>query len=245
MFCKKCGKSNEDGAKFCKYCGTPFVQVSRGQNNMTQVNQPPRNDGGPQKWIITVAVFIIAIALAVLAAILVKKYFIDEDVSKTEETTQNVIATEVVTEQQTEAVSQDVEIATEVVSQDVEIATEVDIKSAVIDGLKDYYGGKINNQNNSSNDYGQYVIPNSNSIYLTTSDLDALTPAQLKIARNEIYARHGRRFDDKGLQSYFDSCPWYDGTVAPSDFSEKVFNDYEKFNKDFIREYEKERGYNK
>lgn len=234
MFCKKCGKSNEDGAKFCKYCGTPFVQVSRGQNNVTQVNQPPRNNGGPQKWIITVAVLIIAIALAVLAAILVKKYFIDEDVSKTEETTQNVITTEVVTEKETEAVSQD-----------IEIATEVDIKSAVIDGLKDYYGGEINNQNNLSNDYGQYVIPNSDSIYLTTSDLDALTPAQLKIARNEIYARHGRRFDDKGLQRYFDSCPWYVGTVAPSDFNERVFNDYEKFNKDFIREYEKERGYNR
>ena len=43
------------------------------------------------------------------------------------------------------------------------------------------------------------------------------------IARNEIYARHGRKFNDSELQAYFNSKSWYKGTVNPEDFSTSVF----------------------
>ena len=60
-----------------------------------------------------------------------------------------------------------------------------------------------------------YVFPQSSSEYLIRDDLEGKTGEELRIARNEIYARHGRRFNDKTLQWYFDAKSWYQGTVAP------------------------------
>ena len=88
-----------------------------------------------------------------------------------------------------------------------------------------------------------YIIPDSNSRYLTVSDLEDLTADELRIARNEIYARHGRRFDDADLQAYFDSKSWYTGTIDPDDFTTALLNEYEFENAEFISEYEKEMGY--
>ncbi len=79
-----------------------------------------------------------------------------------------------------------------------------------------------------SND--EYILPESDSRYYTEDELSSLTKDELRIARNEIYARHGRRFDSEDLQSYFDEKSWYQGTVDPSDFSMSVFNDYELAN---------------
>ena len=90
---------------------------------------------------------------------------------------------------------------------------------------------------------GDYILPDSSSRYLTDADLDPLTREELRIARNEIYARRGRRFTDTGLQAYFDSKPWYHGTIMPNDFKESMFNDYEKKNSEYISAYEKRKGY--
>lgn len=88
-----------------------------------------------------------------------------------------------------------------------------------------------------------YVLPGSDSRYITRAELDGLTKEQCRLARNEIYARHGRKFKDAQLQAYFNSCSWYVPTVEPGNFSESVFNAYEKANKDLIVAYEKEKGY--
>ena len=61
---------------------------------------------------------------------------------------------------------------------------------------------------------------------------------QLNYAKNEIYARHGRKFDSKELQNYFGSKSWYNGTVNAADFKETVFNEYEKKNAEFLRQKE-------
>ena len=89
-----------------------------------------------------------------------------------------------------------------------------------------------------------YVLADSSSTYLSESDLVGLSAQELKIARNEIYARHGRTFNDSELQAYFDSCSWYSGTVSPDDFDTDVLNEYELENLSTIRAYESEMGYN-
>ena len=91
----------------------------------------------------------------------------------------------------------------------------------------------------------EYILPDSVSRYLTEDDLRDLTAKQCQLARNEIFARHGRRFDDAVLQAYFDGCSWYTGTVAAAEFDENVFNEYETANVSFIREYERNMGYQK
>lgn len=89
----------------------------------------------------------------------------------------------------------------------------------------------------------EYVLKDSSSRYLTKDDLQGLSADDCRIARNEIYARHGRKFDDEGLQSHFNSCSWYRGTIEPGDFQETMLSDIEVANKNLIVEYEKEMGY--
>ena len=62
---------------------------------------------------------------------------------------------------------------------------------------------------------------------------------QLRIARNEIYARHGRLFVDQELQDYFDSKDWYFGYIEPEDFVEtEELSKLERRNALFIRKFE-------
>ncbi|MDY4575532.1 MAG: YARHG domain-containing protein [Intestinibacter sp.] len=94
---------------------------------------------------------------------------------------------------------------------------------------------------NGSAKYNQdgYIFADSDSRYLTISDLEKLSDKELRLARNEIYARNGRRFDDQELQNYFNGCSWYRGSIDPDDFDdERMLNKYERANAYLILEYE-------
>lgn len=90
---------------------------------------------------------------------------------------------------------------------------------------------------------GGYLLPDSGIVLITKDQLEGFTAEECKRARNEIYARHGRKFKDNALQSYFDSCDWYEGTIEPDRFSESMLSDVEIANRDLIVEYEKEHGF--
>lgn len=91
-----------------------------------------------------------------------------------------------------------------------------------------------------------YILPDSGSKYLQESDIAQLSLKGLCYAKNEIYARHHRKFLSAELTSYFNSQPWYTGTIEPQDFTESVlnqtFNDYEKKNCVFLGNAEERRG---
>jgi Caspase domain/YARHG domain len=54
-----------------------------------------------------------------------------------------------------------------------------------------------------------FVFPDSDRVRLTRDIVARLAPAQLRIARNEIYARRGRYFRDPALAAYFSRFGWY------------------------------------
>jgi len=56
----------------------------------------------------------------------------------------------------------------------------------------------------------------------------------LRLAINEVYARHGRQYKSEDLRAYFSSKSWYQGTITADAFSESVFNAYEKSNIDMM-----------
>lgn len=85
----------------------------------------------------------------------------------------------------------------------------------------------------------EWYFPDSSERILTDADVAGLSKAELQIARNEIYARHGRKFNNPDLQAWFNSCSWYNGTIAPADFDEQaVFNATELANVYFLKEKE-------
>ncbi len=76
--------------------------------------------------------------------------------------------------------------------------------------------------------------------YITSSDLAGKTKEEVAMIRNEIYARHGYEFKTEPYKSYFGAKSWYHKNPY---FSESDFNKIEKANKEYIVQYEKDRGW--
>lgn len=83
-----------------------------------------------------------------------------------------------------------------------------------------------------------YVIEGSDSRYLTEEELRNMSKDELRLARNEIYARHGRMFSSADLQDYFNSMDWYSGYIPSDQFDESVLNAFEKSNLILIKSVE-------
>lgn len=82
------------------------------------------------------------------------------------------------------------------------------------------------------------ILPDSDCMYYSEADLQYLSKEELRLARNEIYARHGRKFESEDLNAYFNSQPWYHGYLSADEFDDAVFNGYEKANLDLIKQVE-------
>lgn len=84
----------------------------------------------------------------------------------------------------------------------------------------------------------EFILPLSDTVLVRDDQLYNYSDKELAIARNEIYARHGRKFNDEYLTKYFDSCSWYEGTIMPEAFDETVLSRIEKDNLATIKKAE-------
>lgn len=50
-------------------------------------------------------------------------------------------------------------------------------------------------------------------------ELLSLSPEELRILRNVVFARHGRQYEKPGLGDYFDTCDWYKPDPSYTDTS--------------------------
>lgn len=92
-----------------------------------------------------------------------------------------------------------------------------------------------------------YVIPDSDRTSYTADDIKAmnLSVDELWYARNEIYARHGRKFQNETLQAYFNSKPWYTPEYSPDEFDDSVqLSSVERANAAAIKSVEQSMGSN-
>lgn len=94
------------------------------------------------------------------------------------------------------------------------------------------------NKDNVDYDPSEFVLPMSNTKLYSKEYLTCFDDNQLWIARNEIYARYGRKFENTYMQQYFESCSWYEGTVAMDKFDESILNENEKSNLEAIKSVE-------
>jgi hypothetical protein len=82
-----------------------------------------------------------------------------------------------------------------------------------------------------------FLFPDSDRRLLADGDLRTLGPDELRIARNEIFARRGRYFNAPDLTARFSKYAWY----APRTWDPEL-NDIEKANVASIERYESGRG---
>ena len=61
---------------------------------------------------------------------------------------------------------------------------------------------------------GGMIFPDSDRRLLGFGDVARLSASELRVARNEIYARRGRAFADPSLRRYFEQFDWYDPVAA-------------------------------
>lgn len=78
-----------------------------------------------------------------------------------------------------------------------------------------------------------YLLPDSATRALTEEDLSGLSWRELCLARNEIFARHGRIFKTPEIAEYFAGKSWYKG-----EYSEVTLSSLETNNVNFIIAYE-------
>lgn len=88
---------------------------------------------------------------------------------------------------------------------------------------------------------GDYFFADSDSRYLTDEEISRYSSSDLELAKNEIYARRGRKFVTPRIAEYFEGKSWYKGTIEPETFDaqqDSVFNEFEFANIDKIIEWE-------
>ncbi|KAA0548385.1 YARHG domain-containing protein [Bacillus sp. BGMRC 2118] len=84
------------------------------------------------------------------------------------------------------------------------------------------------------NERGEYLLPESHVRRLSEFEISGLTKAELRLARNEIYARHGYVFNSEDLQRYFSAQNWY----FPIHTYDGMLTDIERYNVDLIKKVE-------
>lgn len=80
-----------------------------------------------------------------------------------------------------------------------------------------------------------YALPESNEKELSADELRDLGEDRLRIARNEIYARYGRSFQDEALAQYFQKKAWY---CQSEPIEDAVLSETELANRDLILQAE-------
>lgn len=73
-----------------------------------------------------------------------------------------------------------------------------------------------------------FLLPEADTRYYFRTELTQTDRDWLRVARNEIYARHGYVFKDQKLADYFSAMPWYE--PIPDKDPSGEFNKYEKHN---------------
>ena len=266
MFCTKCGKQVRDGLKYCTNCGAPIKQhesggtggqnriVAGGKVNLKKdddtakpaaVSQPsnsisfntgntggnapvkkPKKNKGIKIAIITILGIILAILLIIFA--LVQTGVISISVSDNEKQESTLDKSK---SSKSESESEANTMPTVEQTEPNTMPTVAQTESVTVPGTV-----AMNSE---------FILPDSSTRVLDKSELAGFTAEQCRLARNEIYAKHGRMFDDAGLQNYFNSRSWYHGTIPADRFSDTMLSDIEIQNRNLIITYEKEMGYKK
>lgn len=245
MFCGKCGKQIEDHAKFCPYCGAETgIKIERKNpkkeqpQELEKVAEEPVKVHKSKRRAGIVAVGIVCVCAIAGGALFFGKSGLTEKkagnkVTEAETTLEEANVESSAGEESEESVAETTALAAEVESTETETEVPETEVLAETEEFNTHMCGTLEDD---------YILPDCATRYYTSDEIRSITPDELYIARNEIYARHGRAFKNEKLMEYFSSKSWYHPIYTPEEFDamgDSVFNEYELANRAVLLELEK------
>lgn len=234
MFCEKCGTEIPKGAKFCEKCGSvvePDIQED--------------SKGNPhKKWILGGIIGGVAIVAVVVVALFATGILGGKkETVQTSTDMQSGTGVSEATAQPTEQPTEQPTATPVITSSPVPESTEVPADDEEADKTDTQIPDDVTEDNNGENN--EYIFPNSDTEYLTNSDVKILSTDKINLAKNELYARHGRKFEREDLQEYFEGCSWYNPVYTAKEWDEYgdsyFFNKYEIKNRNLLKKWENKR----
>lgn len=232
MFCKNCGSQLKPGDMFCPRCG---MRVG-GQGSSGQQNIYYEEDSKPNNGILYVMIGVLVVLMISVVGFggyhLMKSRNNSDDVQTTAKADEKAADSEEETVKSVTVTAAPTETVTPVPT-----ATAIPVPTVIATPVPTAVPTAAPVQTG-----GYYIFPSSSSSYLSRAQVDSLSLYEMYLARNEIYARHGRMFKNSDLQQYFGSQSWYIPMYSAETFDESVFNAYEKENISLIKSVEQAYG---
>lgn len=261
MFCDNCGAELDLGQTYCSRCGALVTQAPPREPYQPIPSPPPqRRSGAVPALIVTCTVLVmILFGLGLVAGGVIQlngpqgatieqstaaskgsKAQTDDTTSTTTKTVQ-VRETPTKTETSPQQETPPAEKVTEKEIVYVPVPSEPQTPTYSEPQTPTYSEPATPSYSSATN--SGYVLPDSASRYYDASELTGYSNWDLYLARNEIYARHGRGFVRDDLQAYFNNCTWYTRCIEPEDFDDDaILSACEKANALTIRGIEESRG---
>ena len=269
MYCNKCGKQISDTSRFCDKCGAEQKIIAHNATQMEQNSSQdditvnpnsikPNAEKNTRLIIILGGVAILLLIIIFSFSILIKAHIIANPFSDNDSEISQAL--EDIKEDSSKKTIDDLEHGSVYDSGSSEDKGETNENNTYQRDMVD----PINSRDKLSDTEAQrsisfddpeiesnveesvtgdssaeYVLPQSDTRYYSRDELQVLSDEELRIARNEIYARHGRRFKSEDLQEFFISKQWYEPRYE--EINENELNKYEIANRDLIVSIEKDR----
>ena len=240
MFCTQCGTNVAGNSAFCTNCGARLAEAEKPTFPPNELDATPPFAGESPAAVTSpvaasrkkpdrrAAIGMAAGAVAVVAVVAAGAFFLTNQQSAREpeqgEELTNITAV-TKEEAETQREPQEDAGASSSASEESDEAHSPD-------------------ENKSAESQSDYILPESAMRAYAASELSDLSLWELYVARNEIYARHGRGFNNEDLKNYFESKSWYQQRYTPAEFESMAssLNDYERKNAELIRSIEESRN---
>lgn len=237
-YCPFCGTFNEGDADFCCGCGKRLNEENLYTEFETYEEPSGRSGKGKIKVILIGVVAALAIALiggGVYGLLTSDKD--DEDDTRIEERQDSEDKGD---EKKTEKETEEEKEAAEKKAEEEKKAAEEAEKAKKEEEEKKAEEERKKAEEEKKKEAEEYILPQSSTTALSSNDIKGLSLKELNYARNEIFARHGRKFASAELQNYFNSKSWYKGTIEPSDFDSNYMDTLSSTEKSNIELLKKE-----
>lgn len=235
MFCGKCGKQIPETSKFCEYCGAsllPEEETGAGKQ------KSPQSRGKRNASFGKLCVMGVFLLLAAGGILLVKKQSDsrEKEAEVVKEITDNRPQEPVEMESTEETrplenTEEEGAAFAETVGEEAGEARETETAGETAEEAEEETALSQNAEAN------EFLLPDIAVRFYPDEELLALSEEELRLARNEIYARHGRIFQTEELNGYFSSKTWYEPRYTAEQMNamgDAFLNEYERANRDRI-----------